>query len=100
TARTAVMGGAQAAQVMDIVNRAKLERQGLPVDDAQLRAASDSLRQRLDAESTALFGTARLWDDGIIDPRDTRQVLGLCLTLAVEAERRVLRPNTFGVARL
>jgi geranyl-CoA carboxylase beta subunit len=100
TARTAVMGGAQAAQVMDIVNRAKLERQGLPVDDAQLRAASDSLRQRLDAESTALFGTARLWDDGIIDPRDTRQVLGLCLSLAAEAERRVLRPNSFGVARL
>ena len=42
----------------------------------------DGLRQRLDKESSVLFGTARLWDDGIIDPRDTRRILGLCLALA------------------
>jgi geranyl-CoA carboxylase beta subunit len=100
SARTAVMGGAQAAKVMDMVNRAKLERSGLPANDDALAAMSDLLRKRLDAESTALFGTARLWDDGIIDPRDTRRVLGLCLAIASEAERRTLRPNTFGVARL
>jgi geranyl-CoA carboxylase beta subunit len=100
SARTAVMGGAQAATVMDIVNRNKLAKMGLPADDAALAAMSDSLRRRLDAESTALFGTARLWDDGIIDPRDTRRILGLCLAVAAEAERRTLRPNTFGVARL
>ena len=100
TARTAVMGGAQAAGVMDIVNRAKLGRAGTPANEAALQAMSDGLRQRLDAESTALFGTARLWDDGIIDPRDTRRYLGLCLALADEAQARQLRPNTFGVARL
>jgi geranyl-CoA carboxylase beta subunit len=88
SARTAVMGGAQAAMVMDIVTRGRD------------KAASAALRARLDAESSALFGTARLWDDGIIDPRDTRRVLGLCLTIAAEAQARVLRPNTFGVARL
>ena len=100
SARTAVMGGAQAAKVMDIVNRAKLERQGLPVNDEALSAMSDLLRKRLDAESTALFGTARLWDDGIIDPRDTRRILGLCLDIAAESALRQLRPNTFGIARL
>ena len=100
SARTAVMGGAQAAMVMDIVNRAKLQKMGLPANDEALAAMSDGLRRRLDAESTALFGTARLWDDGIIDPRDTRRVLGLCLSLAAEADARVLRPNTFGIARL
>jgi len=100
TARTAVMGGAQAAQVMDIVNRNKLQRLGLPANDEALGAMSDALRKRLDAESAALFGTARLWDDGIIDPRDTRRVLGLCLAIASEADARVLRPNTFGIARL
>lgn len=100
TARTAVMGGAQAAQVMDIVTRAKLARAGAPIDDAALEASRERLRRRLDAESTALFGTARLWDDGIIDPRDTRRILGECLAIVHEAERRVLRPNTFGVARL
>ena len=93
------MGGAQAAMVMDIVQRNKLQRAGQAVDEAQLSAATDALRQRLDAESTALFGTARLWDDGIIDPRDTRRILGLCLDLAHEAEHRTLRPNSFGVAR-
>ena len=100
SARTAVMGGAQAAKVMDIVNRNKLERMGLPANDEALAAMSDALRRRLDAESTALFGTARLWDDGIIDPRQTRRILGLCLAIAREGDRRTLRPNTFGVARM
>jgi geranyl-CoA carboxylase beta subunit len=100
TARTAVMGGAQAAMVMDIVNRNKLGRQGLEANDEALKAMSDALRRRLDAESQALFGTARLWDDGIIDPRDTRHILGLCLAIAAEADRRTLRPNTFGIARM
>ncbi len=100
TARTAVMGGVQAAKVMDIVNRSKMERSGeVPNEDA-LQAMSEGLRLRLDKESTALFGTARLWDDGIIDPRETRRVLGLCLTIAAEADQRTLRPNTFGVARM
>ena len=99
TARTAVMGGAQAAGVMDIVNRAKLQKAGQPVDDARLQAMSDGLRNLLDSQSTALFGTARLWDDGIIDPRETRRILGLCLTIVQEADHRKLRGNTFGVAR-
>ena len=100
TARTAVMGGAQIAKVMDIVNRSKLERAGQPVDEQALQAMSDGMRARVDQESTALFGTARLWDDGIIDPRDTRRILGLCLAMAEEGARRTLHPNTFGVARL
>jgi geranyl-CoA carboxylase beta subunit len=102
SARPAVMGGAQAAMVMELVGRAKLERAGRPIDaqaEQALRATSERLRHRLEAESAALFGTARLWDDGIIDPRDTRRVLALCLALSREAEARVLRPNTFGIAR-
>jgi geranyl-CoA carboxylase beta subunit len=100
TARTAVMGGAQAAQVMSIVTAAKMMREGQKVDDAALAAFSEPLRKRIDQESAVLFGTARLWDDGVIDPRDTRRILALCLDLAAESERRILRPNTFGVARL
>jgi geranyl-CoA carboxylase beta subunit len=103
TARTAVMGGAQAAMVMDIVGRAKIARAGTVVTEqveAGLKAMSDQLRRRLDAESDVLFGTARLWDDGIIDPRDTRRVLALCLAIAREAESRQLHPNSFGVARM
>jgi geranyl-CoA carboxylase beta subunit len=98
-ARTAVMGGAQAGKVMEIVGAAKLARAGAPVDDEALAAMGDQLRQRIDRESHVLFGTARLWDDGIVDPRDTRRVLALALALAREADARTLRGNSFGVAR-
>ena len=94
------MGGAQAAKVMDIVNRAKVERMGMEANDEALKAMSDGLRLRLDKESAALFGTARLWDDGIIDPRDTRRILSMCLDTVKEADQRALRSNTFGVARM
>jgi len=100
SARTAVMGAAQAAKVMEIVGRAKLERAGQPANEAALAAMSEGLRLRLEKESTALFGTARLWDDGIIDPRDTRRILGLCLDICAEGEARSPRPNSFGIARM
>jgi geranyl-CoA carboxylase beta subunit len=100
SARVAVMGGAQAAKVMEIVTRGKLERAGQAPDEASLAQMSEAIKARLDQESTAIFGTARLWDDGVIDPRDTRRVLGLCLELAREASARTLRPNRFGVARM
>jgi geranyl-CoA carboxylase beta subunit len=48
----------------------------------------------------ALYATARLWDDGLIDPRDSRKVLALCLSVCREAETRPLKPNTFGVGRM
>ena len=99
SARTAVMGGAQAAKVMEIVGAAKLARAGTAADEDALRAMGEQLRQRIDRESDVLFGTARLWDDGILDPRDTRRVLGLALALAREADARKLHGNAFGVAR-
>jgi len=84
---------------MEMVERGKAAREGRAVDEAALAAMSARIREGIDAQSDALFATARLWDDGIIDPRETRAVLGLCLTIAAEAERVTLRPNTFGVAR-
>ncbi len=99
SARTAVMGGAQAATVMEIVTRAKFENAGQTIDDAALKAMSASIHQRLDLESKALFGTARLWDDGLIDPRDTRRILGLCLMIAEESLHHPLQPNAFGISR-
>ncbi len=100
SARTAVMGAAQAAKVMEIVSRSKMERAGQPVNEAALTAMGAGLRQRLEQESSALFGTARLWDDGLIDPRDTRRILQMCLNIVAEAAATPLKPNTFGIARL
>jgi geranyl-CoA carboxylase beta subunit len=100
SAKTAVMGGEQAAKVMEIVARGKSARDGEAVDEESLAQQSAMIRAGIEAQSGALFATARLWDDGIIDPRDTRQVLGMCLAVAAEGDRRVLRANTFGVARM
>jgi geranyl-CoA carboxylase beta subunit len=99
-ARLGVMGGEQAAKVMELVTRAKLARQGLPIDEDAVGAMAGALREQLDAESTALFATARLWDDGIIDPRDTRRVLGFALATCREGDARRLAPSTFGVGRM
>ena len=78
--RIAVMGPEQLAGVLSIVRRQAAERAGLPFDeneDAMMRAM---VEQQITKESYALFATARLWDDGVIDPRDTRTVLGLALS--------------------
>ncbi|OJX34246.1 acyl-CoA carboxylase subunit beta [Ottowia sp. VDI28] len=99
-ARVAVMGGEQAATVMRIVTEEKFARTGkMPPTDA-MQAMREEILQRFDMESHAFFATARLWDDGIIDPRDTRRVLATALAVCRDAEARQLNPNTFGVARM
>jgi len=100
TNRIAVMGGEQAAKVMAIVTEEKLKREGRNVDRGKLDAMEQAITTRMAEESTALYATARLWDDGLIDPRDTRTVLGLCVSICREAERRPLKPSTFGVGRM
>ena len=97
--RIAVMGGDQAAGVMTLITEAKWRREGQTVDTAALEHMRADIVGRIDRESGALYSTARLWDDGIIDPRDSRRVLAFALATCGEAERRTLRPNTFGVAR-
>ena len=79
--RIAVMGGEQAAGVMTIVEEDKARRTGKEVDRAALQAQEREIVARMDGESQALYATARLWDDGLIDPRDTRHVLALCLSV-------------------
>jgi len=98
--KTAVMGGAQAGKVLRIVTEEKQKKMGMEPDPKVLDTIELATAQKLDAGSTSLFGTARLWDDGLIDPRDTRRVLGFCLSICKEADARNLKPNSFGVARL
>lgn len=98
-ARVAVMGGKQAATVMEIIARAKAEKSG-QMNETALKQMAEAIERQLDRESTALYATARLWDDGIIDPRETRNILMLCLAIAAEGDARTLSPNTFGIARV
>ncbi|HMS79414.1 MAG TPA: carboxyl transferase domain-containing protein [Burkholderiaceae bacterium] len=98
-ARTAVMGGEQAALTMRIVAEGGAKRRGLPVDEAQLSALEQKIVANFDRQSDAFYTSGRLLDDGVIDPRDTRRVLGFAFDLCRTAERRTMRPVQFGVAR-
>ncbi|WP_432064765.1 acyl-CoA carboxylase subunit beta [Streptomyces sp. C10-9-1] len=99
SAKSAVMGPQQLAGVLSIVARASAEAKGTPYDeeaDAGLRAVVEA---QIEAESLPAFLSGRLYDDGVIDPRDTRTILGLCLsaihTAPVEGAR-----GGFGVFRM
>ncbi|MEM7412771.1 MAG: carboxyl transferase domain-containing protein [Myxococcota bacterium] len=98
SAKIAVMGGKQIAGVMSIVRRGQAARKGLPFDeaaDAEIRAG---VEERQEAGSIALEATGAISDDGIIDPRDTRTVLSLCLS--VVRNRPIEGAPGYGVFRL
>jgi acetyl-CoA carboxylase carboxyltransferase component len=97
-AKSAVMGPAQLAGVLSIVARASAESKGQPYDEAADAAMREMVENQIEAESKALFLTARLYDDGIVDPRDTRTVLGLALS--VIHNNPVKGRRGFGVFRM
>ena len=80
--RIAVMGGKQLAGVLDIIQRQSAAKKGIEVDEQKLGVMKKMTEQMIDNQSHALYATARVWDDGIIDPRDTRSVVGICLSAA------------------
>jgi acetyl-CoA carboxylase carboxyltransferase component len=82
--RIAVMGGQQLAGVMDIIKRDAAARSGQPLDEAKQAMAKQMLEAQIEKESDPYFATARLWDDGIIDPRETRTVLAIALAAAYQ----------------
>jgi acetyl-CoA carboxylase carboxyltransferase component len=81
----AVMGGQQLGGVMDIIKREAAARAGQPVDEDRLAASRQALEAQIERESDCYFATARLWDDGLLDPRQTRTVLGIALAAACHA---------------
>jgi acetyl-CoA carboxylase carboxyltransferase component len=98
SAKIAVMGGKQIAGVMSIVRRGQAARKGEPFDeeaDARIVAAVEAIQEK---GSRALEATGAISDDGIIDPRDTRTVLGICLS--VVCNRAVEGAVSYGVFRL
>ena len=96
--RTAVMGPKQLAGVMEIVMRAGAERRGIEVDEEALGAGTQAVEEQIERESDAFVASGELWDDGMIDPRDTRTVLGIALSAAMSAE--VEGSRRFGVFRM
>jgi 3-methylcrotonyl-CoA carboxylase beta subunit len=96
--RISVMGGPQAADVLTTVKQDQRAREGLgPMEGEELEAFRAPILEQYETEGSPYYSTARLWDDGIIDPRDTRDVLGLCIAAA----RNAALPNDrFGVFRM
>ncbi len=81
SAKSAVMGPAQLAGVLSIVSRAAAQAAGRPFDEDADAAMKEAVAAQIEAESLPMFLSGRIYDDGIIDPRDTRTVLGLCLSV-------------------
>ena len=96
--RIAVMGPKQLAGVLDIVARGSARSRGLEVDEERLATQRADTEAQIEHESTALYATGRQWDDGILDPRDTRTVVGMALSVAHNGP--VAGTRQFGVFRM
>jgi 3-methylcrotonyl-CoA carboxylase beta subunit len=95
--RISVMGGEQAANVLAQVKREAIERNGRGWSAEEEQAYKAPILEQYDVQSSAYYATARLWDDGIIDPRNTRATLALALAIAAEAP---VEQTRFGVFRM
>lgn len=98
SSKSAVMGGAQLAGVLSIVSRAAAQARGQEVDEAADAALRAAVEAQIEAESLPMFLSGRLYDDGVIDPRDTRTVLGICLSAI--ANGPIEGTSNFGVFRM
>ncbi|NNL57643.1 MAG: acyl-CoA carboxylase subunit beta [Pseudomonadales bacterium] len=99
-AATNVMGGEQAAKTMTQVAEAKAERTGQPLDREAIKAQEQKIIEHFAREENVFYSAGRNLSHAVIDPRDSRQVLGFALETCMEARARTLRPNSFGVARM
>ncbi len=97
-ARISVMGGEQAANVMLTVKKDQLEKKGdAPLSAEQEKEITEPILAKYAEESSAYYSTSRLWDDGVIDPADTRMVLGLSLSASLNKD---FSPRQHGIFRM
>ena len=92
------MGGAQAASVLSTVKQDQLERAGKPrMSDAEVSEFERPTREKYEVEGSPYYSTARLWDDGVLDPAETRTTLALAISAAYNAP---VPETEFGVFRM
>jgi 3-methylcrotonyl-CoA carboxylase beta subunit len=96
-ARVSVMGGEQAASVLSTIRRDALEQQGKTWAATDEEAFKQPIRDQYEVQGHPYYSSARLWDDGVIDPVDTRRVLSLCLAASHNAP---VEDTRFGVFRM
>ena len=98
-AKTAVMGGEQAAKTMAIVTEAAMKRKGVEVDQAKIDDLQQKIIDRFDRQMSVFVTSAQVLDDGVIDPRDTRAVLATVLRVCRDADARDPQKMQFSVSR-
>lgn len=98
--KTGVMGGEQAAKTMSMVARGRAKASGQEADEAALSAQEAAITHMFDSQSDGFYTSGHMLDDGMIDPRQTRQVLGFLLDTVLEAKARTVKENSFGIARI
>jgi 3-methylcrotonyl-CoA carboxylase beta subunit len=96
-ARTSVMGGEQAASVLATIKREAMQRNGEPFSDRDEEKLKAPIREQFERQGHPYYASARLWDDGVIDPLDTRRALGLALALT---RSQPIAATRFGVFRM
>ena len=96
-ARISVMGGEQAASVLATVRRESLEKSGKSWSKDDEEAFKQPIRDQYETQGHPYYASARLWDDGVIDPTETRRVLGLAISASLNAP---IEETTFGVFRM
>jgi 3-methylcrotonyl-CoA carboxylase beta subunit len=95
--RISVMGGEQAATVLTTVKREQLAREGNTLSESEEEAIRRPILEKYEAEGSPYYSTARLWDDGILDPAQTREALALGISAAFNAP---IPPPKYGVFRM
>jgi 3-methylcrotonyl-CoA carboxylase beta subunit len=96
-ARISVMGGEQAAHVLSTVRRDAMTARGEAWSESEQKAYMDEIKTQYETQGHPYYASARIWDDGIIDPRDTRRVLGLGISASLNAP---MEDTSFGVFRM
>ena len=82
-ARIAVMGGEQAANVLSTIKKEQLEQKGKIIQKSELEELKRTILQKYDLESSAYYSSSRIWDDGIINPKDTRKILAISISASL-----------------
>jgi 3-methylcrotonyl-CoA carboxylase beta subunit len=95
TGRISVMGGEQAAEVLTLIRKERLEKEGKTYPEDEMNARKAEIKSQFDKEGDVYYASARLWDDGIIKPTDLRRVLGMSLIASLNAPIEYTKAGVF-----
>jgi 3-methylcrotonyl-CoA carboxylase beta subunit len=96
-AKISVMGGEQAANVLHTVKIDQLNREGKTLSEEESIAFKKPILMDYERKSSSIYSSARIWDDGIIDPKDTRKIIGISLSIVKDKESDI---SQFGIFRM